>query len=272
MGGKKLSAVLHGLQASAGNSSVAAGKAKVIFVGIFGLSSLLAVSSVWAAPPTNLITNGDFETGDFAGWESLAVGSALGFQINDGTYVHPAGIAIEPISGDYDAVSGQTGPGQNTLRQLVTVPTGVFSAKLAWSDRIRNLASIFSDPNQEWRIVLRDVFGNVIQEVYSTTPGDPLIQLGPNARSGNVTAALQANEGEDVYVSFEQQDNLNFFNATLDDAVLLVSVLPTDKDECKKGGWTTFIDVNDNERPIFKNQGDCVSFVATKGKNPPANY
>ena len=39
--------------------------------------------------------------------------------------------------------------------------------------------------------------------------------------------------------------------------------LPTTKDQCKNGGWRTY--------GVFKNQGDCVSFVATKGKNPPAN-
>ena len=37
--------------------------------------------------------------------------------------------------------------------------------------------------------------------------------------------------------------------------------LPTAKDQCKNGGWAQF---------GFKNQGDCVSFVATGGKNPPA--
>jgi hypothetical protein len=38
---------------------------------------------------------------------------------------------------------------------------------------------------------------------------------------------------------------------------------PTSKDQCKNGGWRNFGDT-------FKNQGDCVSFVATGGKNPPA--
>jgi hypothetical protein len=38
--------------------------------------------------------------------------------------------------------------------------------------------------------------------------------------------------------------------------------LPASKEQCKNGGWRNF--------PGFKNQGDCVSFVATKGKNPPA--
>jgi hypothetical protein len=37
---------------------------------------------------------------------------------------------------------------------------------------------------------------------------------------------------------------------------------PTSKDDCKNGGWKNFT-------PAFKNQGDCVSFVATKGKNGP---
>lgn len=38
--------------------------------------------------------------------------------------------------------------------------------------------------------------------------------------------------------------------------------MPTTKDQCKKDGWQSF--------GIFKNQGDCVSFVATGGKNGPA--
>ncbi len=37
--------------------------------------------------------------------------------------------------------------------------------------------------------------------------------------------------------------------------------LPVSKDECKNGGWEAF--------GVFKNQGDCVSFVATQGKNEP---
>ncbi len=36
----------------------------------------------------------------------------------------------------------------------------------------------------------------------------------------------------------------------------------TAKDQCKNGGWRTLGD--------FKNQGDCVSWFATGGKNPPA--
>jgi hypothetical protein len=39
--------------------------------------------------------------------------------------------------------------------------------------------------------------------------------------------------------------------------------LPTDAAQCKNGGWK-------NYGTSFKNQGDCVSYVATGGRNPPA--
>jgi hypothetical protein len=40
---------------------------------------------------------------------------------------------------------------------------------------------------------------------------------------------------------------------------------PTNKDQCKNDGWKTF-------GTTFKNQGDCVSFVATGGKNQPSGH
>jgi hypothetical protein len=41
----------------------------------------------------------------------------------------------------------------------------------------------------------------------------------------------------------------------------ITPALPTSKDQCKDGGWKDF--------GVFKNQGDCMSFVATHGKNGP---
>ena len=38
-------------------------------------------------------------------------------------------------------------------------------------------------------------------------------------------------------------------------------VLPSTKDDCKNGAWDRF--------GIFKNQGDCVSYIATQGGNQP---
>ena len=50
--------------------------------------------------------------------------------------------------------------------------------------------------------------------------------------------------------------------AIRDAFVAKIATLPTSIDQCKNGGWKTF--------GVFKNQGDCVSFVASKGKNPPS--
>jgi hypothetical protein len=56
-------------------------------------------------------------------------------------------------------------------------------------------------------------------------------------------------------------------NVTSDDVSVLLNsttpTVPTSKAQCKNGGWRTY--------GVFKNQGDCVSFVATGGKHPPAN-
>ncbi len=41
--------------------------------------------------------------------------------------------------------------------------------------------------------------------------------------------------------------------------------MPTNKDQCKGDGWKAF-------GSTFKNQGDCVSFVATGGKNQPSGH
>jgi hypothetical protein len=58
------------------------------------------------------------------------------------------------------------------------------------------------------------------------------------------------------------QTFIGFFTLIGDIVVTDAPPLPTSKDQCKNGGWQSY--------GIFKNQGDCVSFVATGGKNPPA--
>ncbi|HVE66260.1 MAG TPA: hypothetical protein VNC59_06735 [Thermoanaerobaculia bacterium] len=40
----------------------------------------------------------------------------------------------------------------------------------------------------------------------------------------------------------------------------VVGAAPTSVDECKNDGWRRFTS------PRFKNQGDCVSYVASKGR------
>ena len=64
-------------------------------------------------------------------------------------------------------------------------------------------------------------------------------------------------------VPFDCASPLVPVNTILGDIVVVdAPPLPSSKDQCKKGGWLSY--------GVFKNQGDCVSFVATGGTNPPA--
>ena len=66
---------------------------------------------------------------------------------------------------------------------------------------------------------------------------------------------------------------LGFCGPALDDVVVTESVapppppepVPGDKADCKDDGWLTIVDQNGNG---FKNQGDCVSYFASDGRNP----
>ena len=64
-------------------------------------------------------------------------------------------------------------------------------------------------------------------------------------------------------VPFDCASPLVPVNTILGDIVVVdAPPLPSSKDQCKKGGWLSY--------GVFENQGDCVSFVATGGTNPPA--
>jgi hypothetical protein len=60
-----------------------------------------------------------------------------------------------------------------------------------------------------------------------------------------------------------QQGGTVFSNDEGDLIVTDAQPFPSSKEQCKNGGWRNY--------PGFKNQGDCVSFVATKARNPRAN-
>jgi hypothetical protein len=184
-------------------------------------------------PVQEQIVNGDFEMGNLTGWTIQVVGSGS-WVINNGL-LDPSGPGspLPPISGSFDAITIQSGNGVRLLSEAFRVPTGLTSAVLSWSDRIRNHANVFSDPNQEYRVNLHDAGGNVIQEIFSTNPGDAPMQVGPNPRFFDLTALLQTLEGQLVSLSFEQEDSLFFFNVTIDDVSFVTERVPGESDcEC----------------------------------------
>ena len=73
------------------------------------------------------------------------------------------------------------------------------------------------------------------------------------------TGTIQA-----IDVLIDVQGTADLSNMTVNGQVQVPApATPKSKDDCKNGGWKNFTN------PAFKNQGDCVSFVATGGKNAP---
>jgi hypothetical protein len=99
--------------------------------------------------------------------------------------------------------------------------------------------------------------------------------------SADITAALNtagilpADILDDLYIIFDEGTDIaggtpgtvNIDNISVNGAVVGSPTSPQTKDDCKNGGWQ-----NVNFNPAFKNQGDCVSYVATHGKNPPSSF
>jgi hypothetical protein len=181
------------------------------------------------APVEFLGANLDFETGDRSGWGVSETGSCR-WATNTGVFDPPGGgVPQTPIEGSFDQVSFQSGPGQCRLTKTIIAPIDVGLATLSWSDRIRSNAAL-SDNNQEWRVLARTNAGAFVAEIFSTDPGDAAIQIGPNARSFDVTVLLAAREGIQTRFSWEEEDNLGFFNATLDIASLIIQLADADND------------------------------------------
>jgi len=181
-----------------------------------------------AGPPEELVTtetivNGDFETGTLTGWTKVITGGGSNdWVINDGT-LDPFGEfgPLAPISGNFDAMNVQNSIGEQILKQSFTVPTGIVSAQLSWDDRIRTCT--FSDPIQEARVQIRDSAGTtVLATVFSTNPGDQLIQIGPNARSFDITSILEPLAEQTVTLAFDYEVRACVSNWSIDNVSLLI--------------------------------------------------
>jgi hypothetical protein len=73
------------------------------------------------------------------------------------------------------------------------------------------------------------------------------------------SASVELPAGDYCFVFNPRDDDLPDVRATR----LFTVVDSIGKDDCKGNGWERFIS------PVFKNQGDCVSYVTTTGENDP---
>jgi 6-phosphogluconolactonase len=117
---------------------------------------------------------------------------------------------------------------------------------------------------------------------YDLRPGGTLsLKSPPTVAAGQGPEDLAVSpDGKSIYVTNAASDDVSQYDVgpegrltpkspasvaagdgAFDVAVSPSPLVPSSKDQCKNGGWREF---------GFKNQGDCVSFVVSRGKNQPS--
>jgi hypothetical protein len=200
-------------------------KFKLLKATVASLALSVCASSAFAG----LITNGDFETGDFSGWTVSQSGGST-------QTVLPASgdpeLGASPTSDFYAFAGNQSGPSQNIFWQSVVVPNNLLSANFSFDYAYQNFGSGFSSPNtlafnnvsnQQFRVEIllgSSLFDSVapsdiVFSALQTNPGDNNTQAWTSFNQ-NITASLLSFQGQNVLVRFAQADNSGPFDIGFD--------------------------------------------------------
>lgn len=130
---------------------------------------------------------------------------------------------------------------------------------------VGNVELTFKNPSVALMCFEYRTDGDISEQVSTNPAGYPEAERYPylciTGGGADQTLTIAADSYVEVRSAFGAESDW-FFDWTRFD-VLQPPVAMT-KADCKKGGWMNFAD---NEGNSFKNQGDCVSFVATGGRN-----
>jgi choice-of-anchor C domain-containing protein len=223
------------------------------------LGGLAAIALAGSALAFTGLTNGSFETGTY-------VDNGSGFQQLDAPNPSIDGWTVDAGSIDW---IGTYWPAQD----------GSMSIDMSGADA-GTLSQTFATTIGNTYTVSFQLSGNpagpptVKTLEVSATGGTTAIYAYDTTGNDLVTMNWRAEEYS--FLATSASTTLSFVSTTAGpfgpaiDNVVMTETVPT-KDDCKDGGWQTMID---NAGNSFKNQGDCVSYFATKGKNlgalPPA--
>lgn len=198
------------------------------------LQTLVFFCPVFSLFGTNLIVNGDFETGNLSGWTRVTQSESEGHWIvYSGDTLPLSGNAFyPPPQGTYAAAFDQQGPSSSVLYQDVAIPV---SATLQFTYYYENYAPVaipnpdtldYSYPpaNQQFRIDLMtptsDPFSvapsDVLENLVQLLPGDP-DSLSPTT----VTFDVSQFAGQTVRLRFAAVDNQNYLNVGVDAVSIL---------------------------------------------------
>ncbi len=216
------------------------------------LGGLAAIALVGATLAFSGPTNGSFETGTYvdngSGFEPLNAGdtSLDGWTVDSGS--------VDWIGTYWPALDGSmsidmSGADAGTLSQTFATTIGnTYTVSFYLSGNP-------AGPPTVKTLDVSATGGTVGSYTYDTT-GNDLTRM-------NWTLETYS------FLATSASTTLSFVSTTAGaygpaiDNVVVTETVPV-KDDCKNGGWQTMID---NAGNSFKNQGDCVSYFATKGKN-----
>jgi hypothetical protein len=186
-----------------------------------------------------LIVNGGFETGNFAGWTEVdqAGGSGSWFVSNSNIAPLSGDSTVGPASGVFYALTDQTGPGSHVLLQSFTVAAGstvnlsfdMFSdnqSGVKFAVGGANDLDYTITPNQHARVDILtagaspfDTAGGVVANLYNDST-----LFGPNPYvhySFDITAAVGG--GGTFQLRFAEVDNQFFFQQGVDNVSITAS-------------------------------------------------
>ena len=226
-------------------------KKYILMGGVLLFAFALSTSFTFAAD--NLLTNGSFETPTVSSWGVFPNGdTGLGWTSSE--YAQPYNYS-EPVieiqhnlyrqAAEGNQYTELDSYGSNLITQTVSTVAGhEYNLSYSWSprpDAPNNGLAVFINSTPVSILAIASMQGS-----FGWTP----VTYNFTATSDTTTIGFAETGTSDQLGMF--LDNVSFEQLS-----------PTNKDQCKKGGWESY--------GVFKNQGDCVSFVATGGKNPPAN-
>ncbi len=205
-------------------------KFKLLKVATVSLVLSVFTSSAFAG----LIVNGDFETGDFAGWLVSQSGGSTQ------TVVPAAGdptLGSSPTADFYAFAGNQSGPSQNIFWQSVIVPENLSSANFSFDYAYQNFGGGLLSPdtlainngaNQQFRVdillgtslfdsvTLSDIVFSAVQ----TSPGDSNTQAWTSFNQ-DITSSLLGLQGQNILVRFAQADNQGPFDIGFDNVSII---------------------------------------------------
>lgn len=193
-------------------------------------------AGTWATASGTAVSLGtlaaeDFGVVDYDTGLGQLRGYTAGFGLTDATFASTTSVVVKLYSG----------PSESDLLQTNTAILPKFNADITGTQ--------FSSPF--------DISGtfDYATDGYWTNVRES--QYGQSVPATRVVATVTLENGKVVTA---ENTNLTGDPTTIYPAPIVVPPAPTDKDQCKAGGWMNFTS------PTFKNQGQCVSYVQSNAK------